>query len=163
MYENFASQMLGHMQWANQQLYSVLATIPDEALAMHAVHDDWTVARIATHLAGVSGRLVARIEETEMPVDPEVPVHAAGVAEIGKTCLASDSRLVELSQAPDQPSTFDLFGTTTTQMRSIVLAQAVHHADEHRAQISGILASNNLDVLNLDKLSLWYYNKIKTD
>ena len=90
-------------------------------------------------------------------------MHAAGVAELGETCLASDSRLVELGQEPDQPSTFDLFGTTTTQMRSIVLAQAVHHADEHRAQISGILASNNLDVLNLDKLSLWYYNKIKMD
>ena len=163
MNENFAGQMLGHMQWANQKLFDALSTIPDAALEFHAVHDDWTVAKIATHLAGVSGRLIARIEESAMPADPEVPKLASQMAELSALCHASDGRLIAAAQSPDQLCTFDLYGLTTTQMRSILLAQAVHHANEHRAQINGILADNNINVLNLDKLSLWYYNKVITD
>jgi hypothetical protein len=37
--------------------------------------------------------------------------------------------------------------------------QAIHHASEHRAQISDILAANNLDVLNLDEIDLWSFEK----
>ena len=44
---------------------------------------------------------------------------------------------------------------------STILAQAIHHAAEHRAQIADILAANNLDVLNLDKIDLWSFERFE--
>ena len=41
--------------------------------------------------------------------------------------------------------------------RSTVLAQAIHHATEHRAQIAGALAAHGIDAIDLDALDLWEF------
>ena len=41
--------------------------------------------------------------------------------------------------------------------RSTILGQAIHHATEHRAQIAGALATNGIDVIDLDALDVWAY------
>lgn len=153
-------QMLGHMRWANAQLLGMLAELPDEALQFTSNFDDWTVARIAHHLVGVSGRLHARAIESAMPADLAVPTTAAEFAVHAAACDESDSALIALAGEPDRECTFDLFGKTETAQRSVLLAQAVHHAQEHRVQIAGVLASNGMNVINLDKLSLWYFNNV---
>ncbi|MEY4348548.1 MAG: hypothetical protein RIS43_967 [Actinomycetota bacterium] len=154
------AQLLGHMRWANQQLLHKLATLPDAALQKHANFDDWTVARIAHHLVGVSNRLHARMNEAPMPQELDVPEKASDMLDFAQHCLTSDTAIIELASQPDRLCTFDLFGEQQTQLRSILIAQAVHHAQEHRVQIAGILASNDYNMINLDELSLWYYNKV---
>lgn len=153
-------QMLGHMRWANAQLLGMLGELPDEALQFTSNFDDWTVARIAHHLVGVSGRLHARAIESAMPADLAVPTVAADFIGLAKACWESDSALIALAAEPDRACTFDLFGKTETAQRSVLLAQAVHHSQEHRVQIAGVLASNSMNVINLDKLSLWYFNEV---
>ena len=159
-FESTGEQMLGHMRWANAQLLGMLAELPDEALHFTSNFDDWTVARIAHHLVGVSGRLRARAIESAMPMDLDVPTTAADFKVLAGACWESDSALIELAGQPDRECTFDLFGKTETAHRSVLLAQAVHHSQEHRVQIAGVLASNGMNVINLDKLSLWYFNSV---
>ena len=161
--ENFSAagaQLVGHMRWANQQLLHKLATLPDAALQTHSNYDEWTVVKIAHHFVGVSNRLEARMKELPMPAENEIPVHAANFIELTQSCLASDTAIIELAGEPDRLCTFDLWGSQQTQLRSILIAQAVHHAQEHRVQIAGVLASHGHNIINLDELSLWYYNNV---
>jgi uncharacterized damage-inducible protein DinB len=92
-----------------------------------------------------------------MVQDGEIPTSASDFEVLASRLLESDSALVDLATQPDQLCTFELFGASVTQPRSALLAQAIHHAETHRTQIAGILANHELDVINLDELSLWYY------
>ncbi|MEY2628973.1 MAG: hypothetical protein RL066_789, partial [Actinomycetota bacterium] len=60
---------------------------------------------------------------------------------------------------PDEMRKFVRYGTEVEFLTSTILVQAVHHASEHRAQISDILAANKMDVLNLDDIDLWSFEK----
>jgi hypothetical protein len=62
----------------------------------------------------------------------------------------------ELEAVPDGPSPSPK-PENPTRARSTVLAQAIHHATEHRAQIAGALAAHGIDALDLDELDVWAY------
>ncbi len=156
-FENTGINLLEHMRWANAKFLKLLAGVPDSALQMVADNDEWSVARIAQHLVSVSGRLPARIAGTELPGEVDLPVVAADFLKLAEVCFKNDSRLIELAKEADKVSTFELWGETRTIERSLLLAQAVHHAQEHRVQISSLLASKNLKVIDLDALSLWVF------
>ena len=55
--------------------------------------------------------------------------------------------------------TFVRYGETVSYLSTSVIAQLVHHATEHRAQISDILAFNKMDVVNLDDYDLWSFER----
>lgn len=44
-----------------------------------------------------------------------------------------------------------------TWNRETILQQAIHHATEHRAQISAALEANGFEPLNLDDIDLWSF------
>ena len=46
---------------------------------------------------------------------------------------------------------------TIRRSRQTILVQAIHHADEHRAQIAGIFASHGIKVIDLDEIDLWEF------
>ena len=75
------------------------------------------------------------------------------------TVLAAerDQRLLEMADVQDGPRVFVRYGEEVQFLASTILAQAIHHATEHRAQIADILAVNKQDVLNLDAMDLWSY------
>lgn len=156
-FENTGINLLEHMRWANAKFLKLLAGVPDSALQLVADNDEWSVARIAQHLVSVTGRLPARIAGTELPGEVELPVVAADFDLLAKRCWENDSRLIELAKEADKASTFELWGETRTIERSLLLAQAVHHAQEHRVQIASLLASKNFKVIDLDALSLWVF------
>jgi hypothetical protein len=55
--------------------------------------------------------------------------------------------------------TFIRYGEEVSYLTSTIMAQFVHHATEHRAQIADILAANNMDVVNLDDIDLWSFER----
>jgi hypothetical protein len=93
------------------------------------------------------------------PAEPDAPTTAAGIKELISICAERDAQLLSLVDTPDEMRTFVRYGNEVAFLTSTILVQAVHHASEHRAQISDILASNNLDVLNLDEIDLWSFEK----
>jgi len=148
-----------HMAWANKQMLTILQGLPDEAINFSAWNPDWTVGKIAHHIVIAEGRLISRIVNQPSPTEPDAPTTAAGIKELISICAERDAQLLSLVNTPDEMRTFVRYGNEVAFLTSTILVQAVHHASEHRAQISDILASNNLDVLNLDEIDLWSFEK----
>jgi uncharacterized damage-inducible protein DinB len=148
-----------HMAWANKQMLTILQGLPDEAINFSAWNPDWTVGKIAHHIVIAEGRLISRIVNQPSPTEPDAPTTAAGIKELISICAERDAQLLSLVDTPDEMRIFVRYGNEVAFLTSTILVQAVHHASEHRAQISDILVSNNLDVLNLDEIDLWSFEK----
>lgn len=148
-----------HMAWANKQMLQILKELPDEAINFSAWNPDWTVGKIAHHIVIAEGRLISRIIQQPAPEEFEPPVTSAGIEQLITICAERDAQLLALINTPDEMRKFVRYGTEVEFLTSTILVQAVHHASEHRAQISDILAANKMDVLNLDEIDLWSFEK----
>ena len=148
-----------HMAWANQQMLLILKGLPDEAINFSAWNPDWTVGKIAHHIVIAEGRLISRIIQQPAPEEFEPPVTSTGIEQLITICAERDAQLLALINTPDEMRKFVRYGTEVEFLTSTILVQAVHHASEHRAQISDILAANKMDVLNLDDIDLWSFEK----
>ena len=150
-----------HMAWANKQMLQILKALPDEAINFSAWNPDWTVGTIAHHIVIAEGRLISRIIEQPAPAEFDPPKSAAEINQLITICAERDAQLLSLINTPDEMRKFVRYGTEVEFLTSTILVQAVHHASEHRAQISDILAANNMDVLNLDEIDLWSFEKFE--
>ncbi len=148
-----------HMAWANAQMFSILKGLPNEAINFSAWNPDWTVGKIAHHIVIAEGRLISRITNQPTPVENNAPTTAEGIGDLIAICAERDAQLLSLIHTPDEMRTFVRYGNEVEFLTSTILVQAVHHASEHRAQISDILAANKMDVLNLDEIDLWSFEK----
>ena len=142
-------------------MLQILKALPDEAINFSAWNPDWTVGTIAHHIVIAEGRLISRIIEQPAPAEFDPPKSAAEINQLITICAERDAQLLSLIDTPDQMRKFVRYGTEVEFLTSTILVQAVHHASEHRAQISDILAANNMDVLNLDEIDLWSFEKFE--
>ena len=106
-----------------------------------------------------ANRYAARLEGVARPegVAPP-PTTAAEVAELATRCAAYDARIRAQAALPDGVAGYSDPGSEA-RARSTIVGQAIHHATEHRAQIAGALATNGLDVIDLDALDVWAYGE----
>ncbi len=148
-----------HMAWANKQMLTILKGLPDEAINFSAWNPDWTVGTIAHHIVIAEGRLISRITQQPAPVEFDSPKTASDISQLITVCAERDAQLLSLINTPDEMRAFVRYGNEVEFLTSTILVQAVHHASEHRAQISDILAANSMDVLNLDEIDLWSFEK----
>jgi len=148
-----------HMAWANKQMLTILQGLPDEAINFSAWNPDWTVGTIAHHIVIAEGRLISRITQQPALVEFDPPKTAPDISKLITVCAERDAQLLSLINTPDEMRVFVRYGNEVEFLTSTILVQAVHHASEHRAQISDILAANSMDVLNLDEIDLWSFEK----
>jgi len=147
---------LQHMSWANQEVYKLIITLPDEALNAFATDPEWTVGEILRHIASSSGGYGARLKG----VDAEVLVRPKTMQElqvIAKQLLSNDAQLLELAKVTDEKIAVIREGQTTHWMRSTIVTQAIHHATEHRAQAVCALEAKGFKAVNLDDFDVWAY------
>lgn len=147
------------MAWANAQMFSILKGLPNEAINFSAWNPDWTVGKIAHHIVIAEGRLISRILNQPSPDENDAPTTAEEINELITVCAERDAQLFSLIDTPDELRMFVRYGNEVEFLTSTILVQAVHHASEHRAQISDILAANKMDVLNLDEIDLWSFER----
>jgi len=151
-------RLLRHMAWANAALIARLTELPVANLALAAPRNEWTVVMILDHLVAAAGRYAARLEGAPRPDRAPSPATAAGLAELAADCAAYDARIRAQTARPDGPADYAEHDTGP-RARSTVMAQAIHHATEHRAQIAAALATNGIDAIDLDALDLWSYGE----
>ena len=149
-------RLLRHMAWANAEFCARLSELPDTALALAAPRNEWSVAMILDHLVIAAERYAARLEGAERPANTVPPTAITQVDALAAALAASDARIRLQARVPDGPIDNPAFGTVI-RARSTVIGQAIHHATEHRAQIAGALATNGIDVIDLDALDVWAY------
>ena len=153
------SRLFRHMAWANNQVFTKLSTLPEDALSFSAWNPEWTVGKIANHIVIAQGRLISRLEKQSAPEEHEFPYTSNGMKELTAKSAINDAKIQTLIDAPEEMLTFIRYGETVSYLSTTVIAQLVHHATEHRAQISDILAFNKMDVINLDDYDLWSFER----
>ncbi len=149
-------RLLRHMAWANAALFARLAELPDEALALAAPRNEWTVAMILKHIAMAAGGYAARLEGAPRPERTPPPTTVSELGELAARCATYDARIRAQAAVPDGPAEYPYRGTVR-RARSTIPGQAIHHATEHRAQIAGALSTNGIDAVVLDALDVWAY------
>ena len=149
-------RLLRHMAWANQQLVARLAEQPDAVLALTAPHNEWSAGRILAHLTTAANGYGARLDGLPRQPQLEPATSAADLAVIAERLAAHDARLREHASQPEGTAAY-AGDEASRYPRSTVIAQAIHHATEHRAQIAGALATNGNNAIDLDAIDLWEF------
>ena len=155
------SRLFRHMAWANNQLFTQLSTLPESALSYSAWNPEWTVGKIANHIVIAQGRLIARLEKRTAPEEIEFPLTSKGMKDLAQQASQSDQKIQTMLEMPEEMLTFVRYGETVSYLSTSVIAQFVHHATEHRAQIADIMAVNKMDVINLDAIDLWSFERFE--
>lgn len=150
-------RLFRHMAWANKEVFTELTKVPESALAFSSWNPEWTVGKIANHIVIAQGRFISRLEKIDPPTEEETPYTTAGMEELLKRVVAGDAKFAKYLTGDDEMLHFVRMGEKVSFLKSTLLAQIPHHATDHRSQISGILAANGMDVINLDSIDLWNY------
>lgn len=152
-------RLLRHMAWANAGVIARLRTLDDAALGLAAPGNEWTVAMILDHLVAAAGGYAERLGAGPYPEESEPPRTVRELDAIAVRCATHDARLRSTAGAPEAIAEYVREGEVRRRARSTILAQAIHHATEHRAQIAEALATNGIRALDLDELDLWAYGE----
>jgi uncharacterized damage-inducible protein DinB len=147
---------LEHMAWANQEIYKLIAELPDEALDAYATDPEFPIREILRHIASSSGSYASRLEETA-PVVLEQPKNMAELRELSKILAVNDARLLKLVDLEDKTIAITRDGETTHWLRSTIITQAVHHSIEHRAHAVSALEARGYKKVDLDDFDVWSY------
>lgn len=153
------SRLFRQMAWANNQLFSQLSKLPEEALSFSAWNPEWTVGKIANHIVIAQGRFISRLQKVDPFPESEFPLTSEGMKSLTAKSAENDRNLATFLDLPNEMLTFVRYGETVSYLTSSVLAQVINHAIEHRAQIADILAFNKMDVINLDNLDFWSFER----
>lgn len=151
-------RLLRHMAWANASLIAKLGDLSDDALALAAPRNEWPAGRILDHLVNAAGGYANRLEGRARMEPPPPTTTIAQLADLASRCAAYDARLLAQAALPEGTAAYAA-PNEIPRARSTVLGQAIHHATEHRAQVAGALATNGIDVIDLDALDLWEYGE----
>jgi uncharacterized damage-inducible protein DinB len=166
-----ADKLLKHMAWANQEIFSKVAELPDDALDAYAVNPEWTAREIMRHIASSATyygyRLVdkealsesetlewqAKLEATHVP-----PANMAEMKTILDRIAAADAELLHAASQPEGFFIHTMDGRTISRARSTIISQSIHHATEHRAQLISALEAKGYKTINLDDYDVWYFS-----
>ncbi len=151
-----SDRLFCHMAWANAQLFTILQRLPDAVLHYTELGNEWTVAMTLHHLVEAAMYLAKSLEgnagvltaPTSLP-----PTRISELDALAKVCAGADARLHLAAHTPAGVVTRSN-DFASNRARTTVLAQAIHHATEHRAQIAGALVANGVTALSLDDLDV---------
>ena len=149
-----------HMAWANTEMFSVLATLPETAYAYTSPGSEWSVGPITHHLVTAAENYAQRLHGEPRAEKRELPTTVADLAALAVAVKVADAKLLAGAQlSGDEIITWISYGGEEISVpRWVLVNQAVHHATEHRAQIAGALAANGNTTLDLDAIDVWTYN-----
>jgi len=148
--------MLRHMGWANQQIFSKISELPDEALGAYITNKEWNVAEILFHIVVSADRLVYRMNGREFS-DMMLPTSMKELKDLTKKLEKYDSELIKLVEQPDKVIEVNRSGVISHWQAATILSQSVHHTIEHRAQAVTALEFKGFKAPDLDDHDLWGY------
>ena len=144
--------------WADDRLFSIVATMPDSALSATYATGEWPVTRLLNHI--VSGAEWYRYILTgTMWTDLVVPKTSADVEQLRAQLAQLHKEILAEANKPDERLTYRDEDGESSAMRSTVISMVAHHSCEHRAQIGAALEIHGFEGLSLDDLDMWAYEK----
>ena len=147
-------RLFRHMAWANSYVFDCLAKLSVQELLLTAPGDDWSAAAILEHL---TASRYADLLDGQGDVETKVPANSQEVKALQDLSATFDLRLRLAAHQPDGFVEFNRGEKLIRRSRQTVLAQSIHHATEHRAQIAGIFATHSMKIVDLDEVDLWAF------
>lgn len=152
-------KLLLHMAWANQYVLATLEKLSDSDWQLKLTEDDWSIQELANHIVLAAGGYAHRVSgvavSTGLNQEMVIPL-----ADLQVYCAQADEILRIESHKPDEVNTYTREGGSVNRSRSTIISQSIHHATEHRAQISDTLKVHGIRILDLDEIDLWAYSDI---
>jgi uncharacterized damage-inducible protein DinB len=166
-----AVKLLKHMAWANQEIFSKVAELPDEALDSYAVNPEWTAREIMRHIASSATYYGYRLIDKEALSESEKsewqskldathipPANMSEMKTILERIATADAELLSAASEPEGFVVHTMDGRTVSRARSTIISQSIHHATEHRAQLISALEAKGFVGINLDDYDVWYFS-----
>ena len=150
-------KLLLHMAWANQHVLEKLGQLNDEDWELRLTKDDWTVQELANHIVLAAGGYAYRVSGTAVSTGFDQKM-VLPLSDLQKYCAAADEILRIESHKSDEVNTYVRDGKNIDRSRSTIISQSIHHATEHRAQISDTLKVHGIRILDLDEIDLWAFS-----
>ena len=145
-----------HMAWANHRMLTEVASLPTDCLQATYGPKDWTVARIAMHMAG-SNEWFRFILTGQEWTDLQVPTTAAELLKMRDYIDSFTEVFLAQAALADDGMAFEDETGPHIAPRSIVLAQAVYHSTEHRTHMATAIEVQGISKINLDDYDVWGY------
>ncbi|MBF8252111.1 MAG: DinB superfamily protein [Actinobacteria bacterium] len=152
-------KLLLHMAWANQYVLGSLEQLTESDWQLKLTENDWSIQELAGHIVFAAGGYAQRVSgitvSTGLNQEMVIPL-----TDLQKYCAQADEILRIESHKPDEINTYTREGRSVERSRSTIISQSIHHATEHRAQISDTLKVHGIRILDLDEIDLWAYSDI---
>ena len=142
--------VLRHNVWANERLIEHVATLGPDALELKVPGTYGTLQATLQHI--VSGEQFYMYLLTGKRVGESMRDRRASLDELKTTAELTGTHAIELAASEDADRVIEPGPEETTV--GIVLAQLVHHGNEHRAQATTILGSHGKPT---PKIGAWSY------
>jgi uncharacterized damage-inducible protein DinB len=143
-------------RWANLHLLDICSTLDDEQLQLTTPGTYGTVAATLQHLLAAEQRYARRLVGTEprLSEDDEFP----GVDNLKEHAQRSGQDLIDGAGKADPDGTYEgkREGQPIRIKNWVVITQAIHHGNDHRAQVCTILGHNGISVEDID---VWAYGE----
>lgn len=149
-------RLLRQEAWATAKMFEHLRSLPEATLGATAPSTDWDVATTLVHIVDANAAYTERMEGHPDPADFPKPATHADLDALERRALSDLVRIRALAADPT-PDVVEAGEETWTYPRSLLLAQALYHSIEHRAQLYGILAANGVGGLTLDDMDHWSF------
>lgn len=149
-------RLLKHMAWVNQKVYEAATTLPDQAFSAYIVNPEWTAGRILQHIVGGADWYQYCLTQKEWSDIPK-PAKGSDVPVLAKMLSQFDATIISEAAKGEATLTFKTEKGETSNLRSTIISQAIHHATEHRAQLIDALEYKGFKLINLDDLDLWSF------
>ena len=150
-------KLLLHMAWSNQHVLEKLGQLNDEDWKLRLTKDDWTVQELANHIVLAAGGYAHRVSGIAVSTGLDQKM-VIPLSDLQKYCAAADEILRVESHKSDEINTYVRDGKNIERSRSTIISQSIHHATEHRAQISDTLKVHGIRILDLDEIDLWAFS-----
>lgn len=144
------------MLWANQRIFAACAELPDEALDSYIVNPEWTARRLLQHIVAGSDWYVYCLGIANWNEIP-TPHSASDIKDLALILAKCDQEIHSTYLLDDEILSFNEDGREIKAFRSTLLAEAVLHATEHRAQLMDAVESRGYTAISLDSIDLWSF------
>ena len=147
--------VLRHNTWATGALIAFCQTLDPEKLAAAAMGTYGTLYGTLQHLVGAEQWYAKLLtgESVGQPIRRTDAPHS--LDELAAIAAATGARLLGVASS-DDPTRVIVTNEPERSTVGVILAQVVHHGNEHRTQVTTILGANGIEP---PPLSAWAYGR----
>ena len=146
-------QALRYNRWANLQLLDVCSKLSDEQLELSSPGTYGTISATWLHLLAAEQRYLRRLVGVEPAISEKDGF--PGIAALKQHAARSGDALIDAAGRIDPEGTSEARDGNAPK-HWLVMAQAIHHGNDHRTHICTILGQNQLDYGDMD---VWAFGR----